>query len=60
MLTSFTSGVPAAKSFAQHDRYEVDANQEMIAPGAANILAGVAQAFPVTGADSRTAINNAG
>ena len=59
MLISFTSGVLTAKSFARRNRYEIDANQEMIAFGAANIVTGLAQGFPVTGADSRTAVNNA-
>ena len=59
MLISFTSGVLTAKSFASRNNYEIDANQEMIAFGAANILTGLAQGFPVTGADSRTAVNNA-
>ena len=59
MLISFTSGVLTAKSFAQRNRYEIDANQEMIAFGAANIVTGLAQGFPVTGADSRTAVNDA-
>ncbi len=59
MLISFTSGVLTAKSFARRNRYEIDANQEMIAFGAANILTGLAQGFPVTGADSRTAVNDA-
>ncbi len=59
MLISFTSGVLTAKSFARRNRYEIDANQEMIAFGAANILTGIGQGFPVTGADSRTAVNNA-
>jgi high affinity sulfate transporter 1 len=59
MLISFTSGVLTAKSFARRNRYEINANQEMIAFGAANILTGIAQGFPVTGADSRTAVNNA-
>jgi high affinity sulfate transporter 1 len=59
MLISFTSGVLTAKSFARRGRYEIDANQEMIAFGAANILTGLGQGFPVTGADSRTAVNNA-
>ncbi len=59
MLISFTSGVLTAKSFARRNRYEIDANQEMIAFGAANILTGLGQGFPVTGADSRTAVNNA-
>jgi high affinity sulfate transporter 1 len=59
MLISFTSGVLTAKSFARRGRYEIDANQEMIAFGASNIVTGLAQGFPVTGADSRTAVNDA-
>jgi high affinity sulfate transporter 1 len=58
MLVSFTSGVLTAKSFARLNRYDIDANQELIAFGAANLAAGIAQGFPVTGADSRTAVNN--
>ncbi len=59
MLISFTSGVLTAKSFARRNRYEINANHEMVAFGAANIAAGLAQGFPVTGADSRTAVNEA-
>ncbi|MDJ0947331.1 MAG: sulfate permease [Alphaproteobacteria bacterium] len=59
MLISFTSGVLTAKSFASRNRYQIDANQEMIAFGAANIFTGLGQGFPVTGADSRTAVNDA-
>ena len=59
MLISFTSGVLTAKSFASRNRYEIDSNQELVAFGAANIATGLAQGFPVTGADSRTAVNNA-
>ena len=59
MLISFTSGVLTAKSFARRNRYDINANQEMIAFGAANIVTGLAQGFPVTGADSRTAVNDA-
>jgi high affinity sulfate transporter 1 len=58
-LVSFTSGVLTAKSFARLNHYEIDANQELIAFGAANLASGLAQGFPVTGADSRTAVNNA-
>ena len=57
-LVSFTSGVLTAKSFARRNRYEIDTNQELIAFGSANIASGLAQGFPVTGADSRTAVNN--
>ncbi|MDX2424334.1 MAG: sulfate permease, partial [Amphritea sp.] len=58
-LVSFTSGVLTAKSFARRNRYEIDTNQELIAFGSCNIASGLAQGFPVTGADSRTAVNNA-
>ena len=58
-LISFTSGVLTAQSFARRNRYDIDANQELIAFGAANLAAGLAQGFPVTGADSRTAVNDA-
>jgi high affinity sulfate transporter 1 len=58
-LVSFTSGILTAKSFAQRNGYEIDANRELIGFGAANIASGLAQGFVVTGADSRTAVNNA-
>jgi high affinity sulfate transporter 1 len=59
VLISFTSGVLTAKSFARRNHYEIVANQELIAFGACNLASGLAQGFPVTGADSRTAVNNA-
>jgi sulfate permease, SulP family len=59
VLVSFTSGVLTAKSFARRNGYEINANQELIAFGACNLASGIAQGFPVTGADSRTAVNNA-
>jgi len=58
-LISFTSGILTAKSFARRNRYDIDANQEMIAFGACNVANGLVQGFPTTGADSRTAVNNA-
>lgn len=59
VLVSFTSGILTAKSFAQRNRYELSANQELFGFGAANLASGLAQGFPVTGADSRTAVNDA-
>ena len=49
-LISFTGGVLTAKSFARRNRYEINANQELIALGAANLAVGLGQGFPVTGA----------
>jgi high affinity sulfate transporter 1 len=59
VVISFASGMLTAKSFARRNHYEIDANQELIAFGASNLVSGLAQGFPVTGADSRTAVNNA-
>jgi high affinity sulfate transporter 1 len=58
VLLSFTSGMLTAKSFARKNRYDVDANQELIAFGASNIASGLGQGFPVTGTGSRTAVND--
>ncbi len=59
VLVSFTSGVLTAKSFARRIRENVDPNRELIAFGIGNLTSGVMQGFPVTGADSRTAVNYA-
>ncbi len=59
VLVSFTSGILTAKSFARRNRYDINPDQEMIAFGAANFASGLAGAYPVTGADSRTAVGNA-
>ena len=59
LLISFTSGVLTAKSFARRNHYEIDANRELLALGVANLAVGLGQGFPVTGADSRTAVNDA-
>lgn len=58
-LLSFNSGVLTSKSFAQRAGYTINPDQELIGFGAANLASGLAQGFPVTGADSRTAVNNA-
>jgi high affinity sulfate transporter 1 len=58
VLISFAGGMLTAKSFARRNHYEIDANQELIAFGASNLASGLAQGFPVTGTDSRTAVNN--
>jgi high affinity sulfate transporter 1 len=59
VLVSFTSGILTAKSFAQRNGYPIDPNRELFGFGAANLASGLAQGFPVTGADSRTAVNDA-
>lgn len=58
-LVSFSSGMVTARSFAARNRYDIDVDQEFIALGACQIAAGMSQGFAVTGADSRTAVNDA-
>lgn len=58
LVVSFGSGVVTARSFGAKNRYRVDANRELVGFGAANIASGLFGGFPVTGADSRTAIND--
>jgi len=58
-LIAFTSAMLTARSFAAKNGYDVDADRDMAALGAANIAAAVSQGFAVSGADSRTAMNDA-
>ena len=58
-LVGFMESVAMAKTIrAHHLEYKVDANQELIALGLANIGAGLFQGFPVNGGISRSAIND--
>ncbi len=56
-LVGFMESISVAKAFARRNRYEVDANQELVALGAANLAGSLFSAYPVTGGFSRTAVN---
>ncbi len=56
-LVGFMESIAVAKAFASKHRYDVDANQELIALGLANLVGAVFRAYPVTGGFSRTAVN---
>jgi MFS superfamily sulfate permease-like transporter len=58
-LISFASMMLTARSFAAKNQYDVDADRELAALGAANLAAALSQSFAVSGADSRTAMNDA-
>jgi hypothetical protein len=51
-------GILTARSVAGGNGQRVDANQELLPLGAANLAAGVTQAFPVGASGSRTAVND--
>ena len=56
-LISFMESISVAKAFARKNKYEVNANQELIGLGLANIAGSFFKAYPVTGGFSRTAVN---
>jgi high affinity sulfate transporter 1 len=58
-LVLFTSGMLTARSFAERNGYDLDVDREFAAFGMANIASALSQGFAVTGADSRTAVNDA-
>jgi high affinity sulfate transporter 1 len=58
-LVLFSSGMLSGRSFAAKGRYDIDADRELAAFGAANLASAISQGFAVTGADSRTAVAEA-
>ncbi|MGL5103286.1 MAG: SulP family inorganic anion transporter [Plesiomonas sp.] len=58
-VVSFVSMMLTARSFAAKNGYDIDPDQEFRALGLANLAAAFSQGFAVSGADSRTAVNDA-
>ena len=58
-LVTFTSMMLTARSFASKNGYDLDADREFAALGAANVAAALSQSFAISGADSRTAVSDA-
>ncbi|WP_432723343.1 SulP family inorganic anion transporter [Jeongeupia wiesaeckerbachi] len=58
-LISFSSAMLTGRSFAAKNGYDIDANREFLALGAADVAAALSQGFAISGADSRTAVNDA-
>ncbi len=56
-LVGFLESVSVAKSLASKRRQKIDANQELVALGAANIGASFTGGYPVTGGFSRSLVN---
>lgn len=55
IIVAFAESYAAADSYAKRFGYQIDANQEMIALGAANLGAGLSGGFVVDGSLSKTA-----
>jgi sulfate permease, SulP family len=57
MLVGFAEGLGAARTYAARHNYEIDANRELVALGAANIGSGLSSGMVVNGSLSKTAVN---
>ncbi|WP_340106202.1 SulP family inorganic anion transporter [Rhodohalobacter sp. 8-1] len=57
-LVSYMESIAVAKAIANKHGYKVNANQELIALGGANLGGALFQSFPTTGGFSRTAVND--
>jgi sulfate permease, SulP family len=57
-IVGYSDNVLTARSFAARHQYQIDANQELLALGLANLGAGLMQGFPVSSSGSRTAIGD--
>jgi len=58
-LIAFMEAISVSKAIEEnHNDYEIDPNQELIALGSSNILGSLFQSYPTTGGFSRTAVND--
>ena len=58
-IVAYCDNVLTARAFATRNHYTIDANQELLALGVANLGASVARGFPVSSSGSRTVIGDA-
>ena len=59
-MLSYVEGMSMARTFADKHHYKIDADQELLALGMANLGAGVFQGFPIGGSMSRSAVGDKG
>ncbi|QSA97804.1 SulP family inorganic anion transporter [Methylococcus sp. EFPC2] len=58
LLLSYVESISAARTFAANHQYRIDPRRELLALGAANLLGGLAQAYPLAGGLSQSAVND--
>ena len=58
LLLSYIEGVSAARTFAAKHGYTLDARQEFLGIGAANLATAIGQGYPVAGGLSQSAVND--
>lgn len=58
-VVGYSDNVLTGRAFAAKRREKIDASQELLALGAANVAAGLFQGFPVSSSSSRTVLGDA-
>lgn len=56
-LLSYIESISAARTFALKHKYDVNPRQELLGLGAASLLAGLFQGYPIAGGLSQSAVN---
>ncbi len=56
-LLAYIESVSAAKTLAQKNGYDIDAGQELLALGVANLAVSIGHGYPVSGGLSQSAVN---
>jgi len=59
-LLAYVEGISVARTFAQKHGYEIDADQELLALGVANLASGLGNGYPLAGGMSQSAVNEKG
>jgi high affinity sulfate transporter 1 len=57
-IVGYSDNVLTARAFANRNRYKIDANQELLALGVANLGNGLMQGFPISSSGSRGVIGD--
>lgn len=57
-LLAYIESVSAAKTLAQQNGYDIDARQELLALGVANLAVSLGQGYPTSGGLSQSAVND--
>ena len=55
-VVAYSDNIVTGRAFALRNGHDVDANQELLALGVANLGAGITQGFPVSSSGTRTAV----
>lgn len=58
-FVGYLTMISIAKAFAEKRHYDITPNRELLASGAANLVAGLTQGFPVSASFSRSAVHAA-